>query len=242
MTASENDNRALLNKIQQKNLDLARSSSRVGDTQRSKLVQLQAEKAKVEDEKKKLAQQLTDVSLSMASLQKQKEKLELNLEDLNHEVAREHKSCRNAEKVSSTLTIQLAEAKRNLDSERQLKTQAQANSRKLQAHVDKTNQEIKECHRQLLLLHKVFDPETKESLPSWETVQPRIPKSVNLAQKLDEVNAVLRVSQEKANRAEAQLHELRRRHEDDMSDLDARHTSTKRSWLEENQPQHCQFN
>ncbi|KAL9136433.1 MAG: hypothetical protein Q9175_002369, partial [Cornicularia normoerica] len=55
LTASENDNRALLNKVQQKNLDIARSNSRAGDSQRSRMGQLQAEKAKLDDENKKLS-------------------------------------------------------------------------------------------------------------------------------------------------------------------------------------------
>ncbi|KAK4905363.1 hypothetical protein LTR28_000769, partial [Elasticomyces elasticus] len=53
LTASENDNRALLNKVQQKNLDIARSNSRVGDSQRTRIAQLTAEKSRAEDETKK---------------------------------------------------------------------------------------------------------------------------------------------------------------------------------------------
>ena len=233
LTASENDNRALLNKIQQKNLDIARTNSRAGDTQRSRLVQLQTDKSKLEDENKRLSRQLGDAHLSITSLEKQKEKLALSLEDLNHEVSREHKTSRNAEKASSTFTIQLAEANRNLETERQLKSQAQANTRKLQASLDDANREIEDCHRQLIQLHKVFDPDVSDVLPPWETVRPRLSESVDLALQLEASQQALRVTGEKWTRAETQLQELRRRHEDDITEIDARHTNSKRHLLEE---------
>lgn len=233
LTASENDNRALLNKIQQKNLDIARSNSRAGDSQRSRTLQLQADKARLEDDNKKISRQLGDTQLIVTSLEKQKEKLALSLEDLNHEMAREHKTSRNAEKVSSTATIQLAEANRNLETERQLRSQAQANTRKLQSLVDDAGKEISECHRQLLLLHKVFDVEAGESEPTWETAGPRLSHSINLAQQLEESQQALRVSEEKRTRAEAQLQEVRRRYENDLTEIDARHSASKRHLLEE---------
>lgn len=232
LTASENDNRALLNKIQQKNLDIARSNSRAGDTQRSRIVQIQSEKSRLEEENKKLARQLGDAQLSITALEKQKEKLTLSLEDLNHEVSREHKTSRNAEKTSSTITIQLAEANRNLETERQLKSQAQSNTRKLQASLDEANRELAECHRQLILLQKVFDPEIGNT-PNWDVIAPRLGHSVDLAQELESAQQALRVTSEKWNRAETQLQELRRRYEDDVTELDARYSGSKRNLLEE---------
>src|SRR6202030_496171 len=142
LAASENDNRALLNKIQQKNLDIARSNSRAGESQRVRMTQLQNEKMKLDEECKKLQRHLGDTQLMTTSLEKRKEKLSLTVEDLNHEVTREHKSTRNAEKAASAAGIQLAEANRNLETERQLRTQAQANTRQLQAALDQANKEI----------------------------------------------------------------------------------------------------
>ena len=233
LTASENDNRALLNKIQQKNLDIARSNSKAGDTQRSRLLQLQNEKGRLEEENKKLSRQFGDAQLSVTSLEKQKEKLALSLEDLNHEVSREHKASRNAEKTSSTITIQLAETNRNLETERQLKSQAQTNTRKLQGMLDNANKEIEDCHQQLILLHKVFDPELTDAIPTWETVVPRLTESIDLAQQLEASQQALRVTGEKWTRAETQLQELRRRHEDDITEIDNRHSNSKRHLLEE---------
>lgn len=232
LTASENDNRSLLNKVQQKNLDIARSSSRAGETQRTRLAQVQSAKAKVEEENKNLKQQVGDTQLSVTSLEKQKEKLALNVEDLNHELSREHKASRNSEKTASTANLQLAEANRNLETERQLKGQAQANTRKLQTSLDQTNKELEERHQQLVLLHKVFDPETEEPR-SWETVQPDLSKKIDMASVLEKTQNELRVSEEKCERAESQLSEMRRRHADEMAELDSRYSSSKRAILEE---------
>lgn len=233
LTASENDNRALLNKIQQKNLDIARSNSRLGDSQKTRLTQVQSEKAKLEDDNKKLSRQLTEAQLSITSLEKQKEKLALNLEDLNHEVAREHKTSRNAEKASSTVNIQLAETHRNLETERQLKTQAQANTRKLQTNLEQANQEVEDCHRQLMLLQKVFDPEATEPLQNWDAAQSNLGRIIDMATLLEAMQTDLRTSEERCARAEGQLAEMRRRHEDEMLELDHKFSNSKRAWLEE---------
>ena len=233
LTASENDNRALLTKIQQKNLDIAKSNSRAGDNQRQRMTNLQKEKSKLEEDHKNLTRQLGDAQLSITSLEKQKEKLSLSLEDLNHELSREHRNSRNAEKSASTSGLQLAEANRNLETERQLRTQSQGNNRKLQSSLDTANKEIEDLHRQLLLLHKVFASETNESTKTWEAVQPDLSKKVDLARVLDSVQSQLQVVEEKYSRAEGQLSELRRRHGDEMRELDARYSSSKRAFLEE---------
>ncbi|KAL9620066.1 MAG: hypothetical protein Q9160_005356 [Pyrenula sp. 1 TL-2023] len=233
LTASENDNKSLLNKVQQKNLDIARSNSRVGDSQKARLNQLQSEKVKAEDENKKLSRQLTDAQLSITSLEKQKEKLALSLEDLDHEVAREHKTSRNAEKASSTVNIQLAEANRNLETERQSRTQAQANTRKLQASLDQANQEVEDCHRQLMLLQKVFDPDATEPPRSWDAAQHDLGRIIDMATLLEAMQTDLRTSEERCARAEAQLGEMRRRHEDEVLELDHKYSNSKRAWLEE---------
>jgi myosin protein heavy chain len=237
LTASENDNRALLNKIQQKSLDIARSNSRAGETQRAKVNQLTSEKVKVEDENKKLQRQVGDLTLQVSSLEKQKEKLSLSLEDLTHEVNREHKTSRNAEKLSSTVNLQLAEANRKLETERQLKTQAQANTRTVQGSLDAANKEIETCHEQLVLLRKVFDPETGAGAArddeDFETVRGDIEAKVDLARRVESSEAALRSANERVIQMEALLGEMRSRHGDEMADMDARYSDSKRAFLEE---------
>lgn len=233
LTASENDNRALLNKLQQKNLDIARSNSRAGETQRARIAQLTTEKSKAEEENKRLFRQLEDAQLMIASLEKQKEKLSLSLEDLNHEITREHKTSINAEKASSTITLQLAEANRKLETERQLRTQAQSNMRTAQSALDSANRELEETRNQLMLVTKVFDPESGNVNITYDAAKPDVARTVALAEQLEAVNQALRVATERYTRAEAQLDELRERHEDEIIEMDARHANSKRALLEE---------
>ena len=71
LAASENDNRALLIKVQQKNLDIARSNSRAGDTMRSRMTQVQSEKTKLEAENKTLGRHLSECQITVPSLENQ---------------------------------------------------------------------------------------------------------------------------------------------------------------------------
>ena len=218
LKASENDNKALLNKLQQKNLDIARSGSRASESSRGQLLALQREKAKIEEQNQKLNKQLGDAQLTVASLQKQKEKLELSLEDLNHEVAREHKTSRNAEKQSSTFTTQLAEASRKLEDERKLHSQVQAKNRQLQSIIDNRDQDI-------LQLMKLVDPEMAHPMPQFDGGSPeRSPtKSDNLISKLtrkvEELQQNLRVQSAGRSNAESQVLDLRRRFEEEFGEV-----------------------
>lgn len=233
LAASENDNRALLNKLQQKGLELARSGSRASEAQRGQLLTLQREKSKVEEQNQKLEKQLTDCQLTIASMEKQKEKLQLSLEDLSHEVAREHKTTRNAEKASSTFTTQLAEANRKLEAERQLHSQAQSKNRQLQAMIDARDQDI-------LLLMKKIEPDTTYPLPlhggrdrSAASAPPNLIPT--LTQKIEDLQQNLRVQIAGRSNAESQLSDLRKRYEDEFGD------SPSRAKLEEIHPNQGTF-
>lgn len=239
LTASENDNRALLNKLQQKGLELARSGSRASDNQRGQLMTLQREKAKVEDQNQKLDKQLTDSQVALASMEKQKEKLQLSLEDLSHEVSREHKASRNAEKASSTSTTQLAEANRKLEDERQLHSQVQVKNRQLQAIIDAREKEV-------LQLMKKVDPDMTHPVPQIDGASGRsVTKSPanivpNLSQKIDELQQNLRVQSAGRTNAESQLADLRQRFEEDFGDS-AEQQSPSRPKLEEINPNQGPF-
>lgn len=233
LTASENDNRALLNKVQQKNLDIARSNSKASDTQRSRISQLSQDKAKSDEELKKLQRQLGDAQLTITSLAKQKEKLTLNLEDLNHEVDREHKTTRNAEQQSSTINLQLAEANRKLETERQLRSQAQQNTRTVQTSLDAATAELSEAHDQLRLLKKVFEPADSKMPPNLDGTKPDATRTVELALKLEASEKGLRLATDRVARAEARLDSVRSQHHEDMQENENRHQTSKRIMLEE---------
>lgn len=233
LAASENDNRALLNKVQQKNLDIARSNSRVSDTQRSRISQLSVDKTKTDEELKALHRQLSDAQLTISSLEKQKEKLALSMEDLNHEVDREHRTSRHAEQATSSLNLQLAEANRKLETERQLRTQAQSNTRTVQSALDSANHELEESHGQLMLLQKIFDTEADNMPTSYDGARPEMTGTIDLAQRLDGAQHALNLATERFSRAEAQLDNVRAQHHEDMQENDTKHHNAKRALLEE---------
>lgn len=241
LTASENDNRALLNKIQQKGLEIARTGSRASESSRSQLLTLQREKAKIEEQNQKLNKQLTDAQVALASMEKQKEKLQLSLEDLSHEVTREHKSSRNAEKASSTSTTQLAEANRKLEDERRLHSQMQVKNRQLQSIIDAREAEV------LQLMRKV-DPESTHPIAQMDgTIESRSTGSKSppnlvpsLSQKIDELQQNLRIQAAGRANAEAQLLDLRKRFEDEFGESPDKQ-SPSRPRLEEINPNQGSF-
>ena len=209
LTASENDNRALLNKLQQKGLEIARSSSRASEASRGQVISLQREKAKLEEQNAKLNKQLGDSQVTIASLEKRLEKLQLNLEDLNHEVAREVQSSRNAEKASSNFTAQLAEANRTIESEKQLRTQAQGTVRTMQSTLDARDAELAELRTQLLRALKTVDPESVPTIHTDSSPDKFLSKNFDLVRKIEELQQNLRVQTAARANAEAQVVELR---------------------------------
>lgn len=209
LAASENDNRALLNKLQQKGLEIARSSSRATEASRGQIMALQREKAKLEEHNTKLNKQLGDSQVTVASLEKRLEKMHLNLEDVNHELAREVQNSRAAEKATSNFTAQLAEANRTIESERQLRTQAQGTVRTLQSTLDSRDTELSELRTQLLAALKIVDPEALPAVQTDGGSDKVLSKNFDLARKIEELQQNLRVQTTGRANAEAQLAELR---------------------------------
>lgn len=232
LTASENDNKALLNKLQLKGLEIARSSSRASEASRGQLTGLQREKTRLEEQNNKLNKQLGDAQLTIASLEKRTEKLQLSLEDVNHEIAREVQSSRNAEKASSTSTAQLAEANRTVESERQLRSQAQATVRTLQASLESRDKELEELRAQMLSALKTADPDLRIPPQADGPGDKGLLKSYDLVRKVEELQQNLRVQSTARTNAEAQLAEMRA----------SRHESPSRPKLEEIHLNEAPFN
>ncbi|KAI1003553.1 Myosin type-2 heavy chain 1 [Podosphaera aphanis] len=225
LMASENDNRSLLNKLQQKGLELARSSSKVSENFRVQLLNLQREKAKSDEQNKKLNKQLEDTQLSLASLKKQKQKLELSLEDLTHEIVQEQKTARHAEKTSSTYTNQIAEMSQKLAEENQLHAQSLARNRQLLSIIENREKEI-------LQLMRLIDPEVTHPTPQFDSKDEKsLIKTPNLvsglAQKVEQLHQDLRVQTAGRMNAESQLAELRKRSGDDNEATPAKSSQTK---------------
>jgi myosin heavy chain 9/10/11/14 len=232
LTASENDNRALLNKLQQKGLEIARSTTRASEASRGQVSSLQRERARLEEQNAKVNKQLGESQLVIAGLEKKVEKLQLNLEDLNHEVAREAKSSRNAEKMSSHSTVQLAEANRKLESERQLRTQSQTTVRTMQTTLDSRNKELDELRAQMLRVLKAVDPETSIPAQAECNHEKMMSKNFEMIRKIEELQQNLRIQTAARTNAEAQLAESRK----------SRAESPVRPKLEEIDPNEAPYN
>lgn len=208
LTASENDNRSLLNKLQHKSLEIARSTSKATDASRGQVLSLQKEKNRLEEHNAVLDRQLGEAQITIASLEKRTEKLQLDMEDLNHEVAREVKSSRNAEKASSNFTAQLAEANRTVESERQLRTQAQSTVRTLQATLSSRDRELEDLRDQMLKILKTVDPDAAP--PVVDDANDRgLVANFDLVRKVEELQQDLRAQTAARSNAESQLSELR---------------------------------
>ena len=231
LAASENDNRALLNKLQQKGLEIARSSSRASEASRGQVMTLQREKTRLEEQNQKINKQLGDSQLTIASLEKKIEKLQLGMEDLNHEVAREVKSSRNAEKASSNFTVQMADVNRSLESERQLRSQAQATVKTLQSTVESRDKELEDLRSQMLKILKTVEPDLV--IPQGDGAnEGLLSKNFDLVRKVEDLHQNLRVQTTARGNAEAQLIELRA----------SRHESPSRPKLEEINLNEAPFN
>lgn len=209
LAASENDNKALLNKLQHKGLEIARSSSRASEANRGQLMVLQREKARLEEQNAKLNKQLGDSQVNAASLEKRLEKSQLNLEDLNHEFQREVKSNRNADKMTSNFNVQLAEANRALESERQLRSQAQGTVRALQETLGSRDQELDQLRSQMLRALKLVDPDSAPPVQVDGSAERVFSEKYDLVRKIEELQQNLRVQTAARNNAESQLSGLR---------------------------------
>lgn len=242
LMASENDNRALLNKIQQKGLEISRAGSQASESQRAKVMVLQREKARIEEQNAKLAKQLSEVQVMVASLEKKNEKLSLTIEDLNHEVEREHKASRNAAAEASGFTAQLAEAERKLKSEEQGRAQSQALVKTLQASLDAREKEVGDLRAQRLKLLKIVEPDMSFDPPpqidgQTEVVSPA--EKIDLIRRVQELQQDLRVQTAGRSNAEEQLSDLREKYEADLAT--AERGAVGRASLEEMHPNTAPF-
>lgn len=209
LMASENDNRALLNKLQQKGLEIARSSSRASEASRGQVTSLQREKTRLEELSNKLNRQLGDAQITITSLEKKAEKLQLSVEDLNHELSREAQTSRNAEKSSSTINVQLTEANRTIESERHLRTQAQSTVRTLQSSLESRDKELEDLRAQMLKALRTVDPEVDIPQQPDHGADKVTLKNFDLARKVEELQQNLRVQTAARTNAEKQVAELR---------------------------------
>jgi myosin protein heavy chain len=114
-----------------------------------------------------------------------------------------------------------------------LRTQAQQNTRTVQASFDEANKELIEARENLRLLAKVFDPENGRLPSNLDGAKPELQRTIDIAQKLEASESALRLATDRFSRAEAQLENLRSQYSEDLQENDSRHQNSKRALLEE---------
>ncbi|PHH65256.1 hypothetical protein CDD81_3115 [Ophiocordyceps australis] len=201
LAASEHDNKALLNKLQQKGLEIARSASRASEAWRTQRLALERDKRRVDEANEQLHKQLDEAQERLAWQDKRAERLQLSLEDAKHEVAREAQTSRKAEKAWSSSTAELAEAKRTIAAER---SQGQATRGTLQASLQAREAELAEGRALMLSLVKTVSPEVDTALPDDKS-QRALLSNFDLVRRVEELQQALRVQRAARATAEEQL-------------------------------------
>lgn len=200
-----NKTRTKLDHVNRLDEDLVATQVRDVTIQRDALqVQLQASQV----ETQKIERDLIDLKSSRSRFTKE-------LEDLNHELDKEHQIAKAAEKMTSQLQRQVIEVREQLDLEKQAKVSAQASLRRLQASYDDASADLIERTSQVLSLYRaVTEDDDVDATTDWHKKKVNIAKSVELAKQLETARTRMKQAESSKAMAEAQLEELQKRHQD----------------------------
>ncbi|PHH74880.1 hypothetical protein CDD82_4735 [Ophiocordyceps australis] len=185
LAASEHDNKALLNKLQQKGLEIARSASRASEASRTQTMALSRDKTRLEQANATLNKQLGEAHDQLAALDQKAQRLQLSLEDAHHE-------SRKAEKAAASTTAELAEAKRAIASEGQLRSQAQAAVRSLQTSLQARERELGDARGQMLTLLKTMSPDLDTPVPDDAKSQKALLANFDRVRRVEELQQTRR--------------------------------------------------
>lgn len=188
-----------------------------------------------------------DLDRNCGNLEKTKARLTAEIEDLHHEIEREHQVARNAERSAKQFEQQLSSLNSQVEAERRQREQAESSVRKLNIQLDSLNGQLAEKEASLSSLTKAkseMESELKslvdeigqggKSIHELEKAKRRLDAQVaELGQQLEEEQQT-RVSLEEAkNRMEVEFSELRRKLENDLSNKESQMEETRRMLLKE---------
>lgn len=177
-------------------------------------------------------QKYDDLFISKTAMDRQKDRIIVELEDLNRELSRERQSTRAAEKLSSSLKIQLAEVNRVLEGEHLQKVQSQTLCRELQSAMGDASVELIERSHQLASLQKIVDSSVEDrpsSNDSFEKLEP----NGSISRKLHVALLAKKVAEEGRARIEKQFEEARQRWHQELMENDFLNNASRRAILEE---------
>lgn len=231
--------------IEQKNKfqiekDLAASNSELSslrvhivDMVNEKLEDIKKEKNSFESEMKLWKSKYEDNATFIEELQKQKERVTMELEDLEHELEREHQIAKSAEKMVTNLKIQLNETKTLLQTEKQQSAINHNNSLKFQKRFQDAHKEILEYRKQLVIFQEALKSEKKKDLSPDKKFNNNTLELTKLLKQLDKVQNALIISEESKALIEKQYNEARKQWNNELSTQEAKYMESHQMFLDE---------
>ncbi|KAF9938941.1 hypothetical protein BGZ67_010206 [Mortierella alpina] len=186
-----------------------------------------------------------EITMSASNQEKSKARLTAEVEDLRHELERDHAVARAAEKMAKAMEIQLSQAKEQAQVERHHRELAESNARKLQTGIDSLNQDLEGKNQQITSLSRSKSELEKElgslindtsgrSAHEVEKIKRKLESQLQeLEGKFEEEKNLRYAAEELKRRFEEQLSESRRAMAADMEAKEQQHEETKKILLVE---------
>lgn len=204
--------RSKLDRVNRLDEDLVATQVRDITIQRDAL-QSQVEQSQLES--RRIEQELIDLKSSRSRFTKE-------IEDLKHELDKEHQIAKAAEKMTSQLQRQLSDVRDQLDLEKQARNTAQGSLRKLQSSLEETSRDLVERTGQVLSLYRVVNEgDHVDEHTDWQSKKVRVEKSVELSKQLELARIRMRQAESSKALLETQLEALKKQHQD-LHDFESR--------------------
>lgn len=216
------------------NSELSKLQTHIVDLVNEKLEDIKKEKNFMESEMKLWKSKYEDNVTLIEELQNQKQRITMELEDLEHELEREHQIAKSAEKMVTNLKLQLNETKISLQTEKQQSTINYNNSIKFQKRFQEAHNEILECRKQFLSFQETLKSEkNKELPPNWKHDNNNSQELAKLSKLLEKVQNALIISEESKALIEKQYIEAKKQWNNELSTQEAKYRESHIAFLNE---------
>ncbi|KAG5440194.1 hypothetical protein PCANB_001763 [Pneumocystis canis] len=215
------------------NSELSKLQTHIVDIVNEKLENTKKEKDSLESEIKLWKSKHEDNLTFIEELQKQKQRITIEVEDLEHELEREHQITKSAEKMITNLKLQLNETKTSLQTEKQQSIINHNNSMKFQKRFQEAHKEILECRKQFLSFQETLKFEKKKELLSDQKLDNNTQKLTKLAKQLEKAQNALIVSEESKTLIEKQFNEAKKQWNNELSAQELKYMESHQTLLNE---------
>ncbi|KXS11953.1 hypothetical protein M427DRAFT_46743 [Gonapodya prolifera JEL478] len=202
---------------------------------------------KLERDLAELREQFATLEAANSSLDKTRGRLTAEVEDLRHEIEREHNSTRQAERAQKAAESQLAQVSASLDSERRNREVAESNARTLKTSIDSIQKELADKVQAMSALQRQksdLENELKNLInevgDGGKNVHELEKSCRRLQAKVDELNGqiadnaiTIEKLEESKKSLEAQFSDFRLKVEKDLASKEQQQEETRRLLLKE---------